>query len=451
MCTNEFISNQITYDLVSNVAYLIGVPKRFFTQEDSRFEEQVYKRLDLAKPCRVLRNLCLLRTQILRSYKHINERARQGLYELSNVEYIDATAMMQLERDGASFVKHKNRFAGEHLTEINRLISDRVNNVKPFIPDWFCFDYFKKLVLMPNCDEIQYFHENVSTYPYQTYICLHTDEENASTRATLLTNDYVFCTTVYRYNGEYFSECAALRDVPEDGKELLMQFFQSHKTCMIVDCENVTISKFLHMLRSLGDRIDALAKVIFITGTDSSTAWTEELMMNYKCPVQIHKTNRILGHKSQVDNTLISKCFIEKYENGVNGFLLCSSDSDFAVLFDNIPGADFFVMVERDNVSNLYEAHLDERSIGFTYLDLFYSGDRGSMNRIVLGEVKKLAPTVVFNVNEILEKALYQTCLWGDYNEQQRRAFVQQFIKTAKLVFDDPSGDVRVEFCRPAA
>lgn len=445
MCTKEFINNEPTYELVSKVAYLIGVPKKFFTQEDSRFNYEIFKQLDLAKPCRILRNLCAVRTQILRNYKQINLRAKEGLYELSNVEHIDSEALLQLARDNASFVKNKNRFASDHLAEIERILTDRINNVRVWIPDWFEFECFKKLVLMPNQDDIHYYHDRVETYPYQMYVNFHTAEENADDRAKLLTNDYVFCISVYQHNGKYFNESASLRDVPEEGKELLMQFFELHKTCMIVDCENISIAKFAHMLRSLGDRVDALEKVIFVTGTNSSTAWTAELMSGYRCPVEVHQTQRILNHKSLVDGSLIAKCFIERYENQVNGFLLCSSDSDFSVLFENIPGVDFFVMVEEDNVASSYEDYMDEKNIDFTYLDFFYSGDRGSLNRIVLSEIKKMVPTVVFNINSLLEQALYQTCLSVDFTDEQRKTFTQKYLKTAKLVFES-NGDTKIEF-----
>lgn len=62
-----------TYEIVSIAAYLIGVPERIFLNDHEPPKIDVYKRLDLNKNARIIRQLCLLRTAIEQNYKFINE------------------------------------------------------------------------------------------------------------------------------------------------------------------------------------------------------------------------------------------------------------------------------------------------------------------------------------------------------------------------------------------
>lgn len=63
-----------TYEIVSKVAYLIGVPKRIFDNEHEAPKIEIYEKLDADKTARIIRHLCIIRTAIERNFKHINER-----------------------------------------------------------------------------------------------------------------------------------------------------------------------------------------------------------------------------------------------------------------------------------------------------------------------------------------------------------------------------------------
>ena len=65
-----------TYELVSKVAYLIGVPKRIFENEHEAPQLEIYEQLDKDKTARIVRNLCVVRTSIERNFKHINDKMR---------------------------------------------------------------------------------------------------------------------------------------------------------------------------------------------------------------------------------------------------------------------------------------------------------------------------------------------------------------------------------------
>ena len=65
-----------TYEIVSKVAYLIGVPKRIFENENQSPKIEVYDRLDKDKNARIIRHLCVIRNAIERGFKYINNKMR---------------------------------------------------------------------------------------------------------------------------------------------------------------------------------------------------------------------------------------------------------------------------------------------------------------------------------------------------------------------------------------
>ena len=67
---NEFQNS--TYTLVSPMAYLIGIDKENFGEENARpFLLKSYEELDAHKEARIIRNLCRIRTAMERNYPAI--------------------------------------------------------------------------------------------------------------------------------------------------------------------------------------------------------------------------------------------------------------------------------------------------------------------------------------------------------------------------------------------
>ncbi len=56
-----------TYELISQIAYLIGVPKRIFENEYESPEPRVFQKMDRDRNARIIRNLCMIRTAIERN------------------------------------------------------------------------------------------------------------------------------------------------------------------------------------------------------------------------------------------------------------------------------------------------------------------------------------------------------------------------------------------------
>ena len=103
---DKIIYKDSTYELVSKVAYLIGVPRHIFENEHESPQMEVYERLETDKAARIVRNLCIVRTAIERNFRHINGAMRTNYRTiLSMPEYVPDDSMRQLSADGINFVK----------------------------------------------------------------------------------------------------------------------------------------------------------------------------------------------------------------------------------------------------------------------------------------------------------------------------------------------------------
>lgn len=95
-----------TYEIVSKVAYLIGVPKRIFDNEHEAPKLDIYDRLEADKTARIIRHLCIIRTAIERNFKYINDRMRFEYSSIINMpEYVPQESLNQLSADGINFIK----------------------------------------------------------------------------------------------------------------------------------------------------------------------------------------------------------------------------------------------------------------------------------------------------------------------------------------------------------
>ena len=66
-----------TYDIISKVAYLIGVPKQIFENEHEPPKLEIYEMLNKDKTARIVRNLCVVRAAIERRFGKINDQIRK--------------------------------------------------------------------------------------------------------------------------------------------------------------------------------------------------------------------------------------------------------------------------------------------------------------------------------------------------------------------------------------
>lgn len=437
------------YDLVSEVAYLIGVPKRIFENDFESPQLSVYERLELDKSARIIRNLCILRTSIERNFKKIKDLMRmeyKGLYSIP--EYIYPKCLKQLGEDGVDFIKRSSTKLCHHVIEINRIISQRIHNCKNIFPVWIKWDYIKELFLMPNGlteagtkTAADIYYANLSFYPYQMYINWPPKDEG-----NILYNDKKFATLLYSWHNDRFMEGSKVSDAGAYIKNSIYDFInENENTVLVVDCENSDPYKFCAALRNL-DReiIKKISRIILFDDVHTTDTWS--ILESYiRIPVEYLLIERIKQDKSLVDIRLTTRVCKEHWQNQVNAFVLVSSDSDYWGLISALPDAEFLVMIEHTKCGPDMKSALEERGIFYCYLDDFYTGNSEDIKRdAILREMKRWADDRFhFNINEMLDSALYQTRI--NLSEEERRYFTERYLKTMTLNIDE-EGELSLGF-----
>ena len=397
----EYAGEQIaykdsTYELVSKVAYLIGVPLRIFQNEHEPPKIEIYDRLEQDKNARIIRNLCIIRTAIERNYRKINDIMRleyRGL--LSMPEIIPASSMQQLSNDGISFIKKSSTKLCHHIIEINRLISDRINNCKSLFPIWINWAYIKELFIMPNGltedgtkDAADIYYASLSYYPYQMYInWVPMDEGN------VLYNDKKFATLLYQWHCDAFTEYSKVSDAGSFVKNNIYDFIDdSEKTVLVVDCENSDPYKLCATLKNLDYEVmQKITAIILFDDVHTATAW--RILENYtRIPVE-------------------------------------------------------HIMIEREKCGPDMKAALAESGIFYCYLDDFYSGNSEDIKKNALFKemYRWIDNSVHLNVNDMFDAALRNTRI--EMSPAERRQFYEKHIRHMTLTIDE-NGNVSIELKR---
>lgn len=437
-----------TYEIVSKIAYLIGVPKRIFDNEYEPPQVSVYRQLETDKNARIVRNLCIARTAIERNYKHISETMKGGLYTIYSMpDTVPTECLRQLADDGARFIKPANTKLYQHVVEINRLLLDRINNVRNLFPTWLNWEYIKDLFLMPDglTEEgtkiaAKRFYGNMKCYPYQMYINWFPAEEG-----NILFNDKKFVTLLYSWNGDRFTEYSKVSDVSYVVKGTIYDFIEeANKILLLVDCENSDPYKLSVTLKGLDETsVKKIQKIILFDDVHTTSAWSV-LDQFVSVPVERLLVERIKSNKSQVDMQLASRTFREFYENQVDSFILVSSDSDYWALINNLPRANFLVMVEREKCGPDLKRALADSGIFYCYLDDFYSGSAEDLKLTTLFRelYKYLDRSIHVNINRMMDEVLWTTRI--SMTDSEKQQFIRKHIRNMSLVIDS-EGNVSLE------
>lgn len=319
--TERIAYKDSTYAIVSKVAYLIGVPKRIFENEHEPPQLDVYRQLDFDKNARIIRHLCIVRTSIERNFKYINDKMRTELKSiLSLPQFVPAESISQLSADGINFVKKSSTQLSGHIVEINRIISDRINNCKNLFPLWLNWQYIRELFLMPDGlreestkDAAAVYYNGLSFYPYQMYINWTPQDEG-----NILYSDKKLVTLLYQWHQDEFTDLGKVSDAGSFIKGNIYDFIDDgEKVVIVVDCENVDPYKLSATLRGLSrNYTDKIASIILFDDIHASSGW--DLLERFTTiPVEHIEIERVKQNKSLVDMRLAMRVSQEFYENSV--------------------------------------------------------------------------------------------------------------------------------------
>lgn len=430
-----------TYEIVSKVAYLIGVPQRIFELEYEPPKMEYFKKLQSDKRARIIRNLCMLRTAIEQNYRELNYRMGMDIKNLDSFpELIPQDALKELAADGISILKANHKL-NQYIIDINRYIADRINNCKPIFPIWIEWGYVRALFIMPRGLEeggiksaaVEYY-ANKGRYPYQVYInWCYTEEGN------ILYNDEKFVTLLYEANEDCFRDRSKVTDASDMMKESVYDFLgNSNRSIIIVDCENSDPYKLYATLNNLHQQalLEKIYKIVLCDDVNTTSAWGI-LERFTSIPVEHMVVERVSDRKSLVDTALCVKVCMEHYENQVDSIIIFGSDSDYWGIYRQLKTVKYYVMVESSKFGSDHRNALMEAGIPFGYIDNYCTGNSSQIKvEAMLNEVRStLRDALRLNVDDMLHNAYLATR--AEMSKAERKQFYDRYIKSMRLVIGD--------------
>ena len=437
-----------TYTVISKIAYLIGVPKTIFENDVQPPEFDWYNKLRFNKNARIIRNLCMLRTAIERNYGKINKAMCYDLKNLHTLpEYIPQECLNELESDGISIIK-ANIKPNQYILDINAHINNRINNCKDIFPIWLKWEYIRAIFIMPDGlsengikRAANEYYENKSGYPYGVYITWP-----FTNKGNILYNDKKFVTLLYEANEDSFYDMSKISDAGNMTKAGIYRFLgDSERVVMMVDCENSDPYKLYATLNNLDQQalLAKISKIVLFDDVNTASAWS--ILEDFtEIPIEYILIERLKDNKSLVDIRLTASASREHYRDGVNDFILVSSDSDYWGLITELPEANFLVMVEHSKCGPDIKNALVDGGYKYCYIDDFCTGNSNDIKiKAVLNEVQAaLDEYVQFNIQDVLEDAYRATR--AEMSTSEKKQFYDRYIKKMKLTID-ADGEVYVE------
>ena len=439
------------YEIVTRTAFLCGVGDNVFNAENSYFLPEVIEQLGKEPKALLIRNLCLIRNSVEHNFKKITDAMKydgRSFFGLS--EYIPVQSLEYVEQQGIH-LPISSTMLQDILAEINSAISDRINNCKDIFPTWLNWEYVRELFIMPDGfkpagmrEAADQFYKNMAFYPFGTYINWRPRDVG-----NLFRNDYAFVKELYEQHGNRFFDTSNLSDVSEDVKNRIYDFLDcSSKTALVVDCENADPYGLCAMFRSLDDsQIDKIDKIILYDDPKASSGWRffEQHIDVDPGIIEHNHIQRILDHKSLLDVKLSSRVTREHLREKVDSFVLVSSDSDFWGLIEEIPEANFLVMIEHRKSSAELRRVFEEHNVFYCFADDFYTGTYDSLKKqAIFSEINAFLDERKFNARDLLEDVLETTRIEMDQSEKNR--FYDKHLKNMTLsVSKDGTASIEIK------
>ncbi len=442
-------NNKEQYDIVSKVAYLLGIRKTVFENDRESLKLNVYEQLERDKRARIIRHLCILRTQLEHNFLKICKGIQQeGKSIIGMPDCMPIESMQSLNNDGINIytnLKDPTPF----LINLNITIKDRINNCRDLFPIWINWDYLSDIFIMPNgttdagtVQAAKFYYENMNFYPYKQYLNWPAQDEG-----NILLNDRKFVTLLYKWNGDEFRNLSLVSDVSEKTKANIYTFIENSEKCVfIVDCENSDPYRLCAAIRNLEpERLERIEKVILFDDVHAASAW--ELLASYiDIPVEYIMIERLKDNKSLADVKVAARTCKEFFTNNVDSFVIVSSDSDYWGLMEELPEANFLVMVEHEKTSYALKETLINNDIFYCYIDSFYSGGADDIkNDALQRELAKAINSVLnLNLNKLMQDISIRTQIKMTHDEIE--TYIKRKIKNHLELEIDESENVGLRY-----
>ena len=419
------------------MAFLIGVDwqKCSFYYEQ---EEQLYEELQENQECVIIRCLCRIRTNLILNY---SETQNQMVYNLTNLDRQERYRedVKTLHKCGIDIIK-VNYFVNLYLADINKLITQRINNVKDIFPDWIRWDYIRPLFIMPRGQkekeiiaESKNYLAYKSCYPYQMYINWQPVDEG-----NILINDRKFAKVLYAQHDDVFEDLSKVKDASKTVKKNIYEFIDNSQSVeLVVDCENSDPFKLASVLKQLDKtETEKIQKIVLYDDVHTTNAWRYMKAVT-GIPVEHNIVERIKYDKSLVDIKMgmgISKAY---YKDNVTAFILLSSDSDFWGVISSLPDADFLVMVEEEKCGPDIQNALEQDGTYYCFMDDFCTGNiKTFKNAMFVSALKdEMGKALAIDTHALIDDIIRN--LRMDVSASEKSNFYNKYIRKMRLEIDD--------------
>ena len=436
------------FDVSGRISFLIGVEEKHISRSEDVVA--IYRKLECDQQAKLIRNLCLVRSALMRHYYEIYRRVREeaiGYYQMGDLIPLDAVDFIEKYR--VNSLRQPKCKPIPAIIEINKVISDRINNLKfqfPIDVDW---KHIRDLFLMPDgyskngvLAALRAYHDHLTHYPYQLYINVQIDQQG-----NILYDDEALLKALSHKHDEAEPRMSDVKDMAAFTKDKVLEYLKDPEGVeVVVDCENADPYKLCAAIRSLNaESSGSVRKIILYDDEHTSTAW-ERLEEYLKIPVEYNLVERLKEKKSLVDTAVTAGVCKEHYLYHVRRFILVASDSDYWSLIKALPTAEFLVMAEREGCGAAMKEALREHGIFYCFTDDFYTGGSADIKyNVILDEVAELLHSSLdTNLRSLLDQAIVNAR--APMNEAETNQLYDRYLRKLSM---DLSSDGSLKFSIP--
>lgn len=148
----DLVSSTEKFDIVTTVAFLIGVPEVQFTSEKTTLKEDLYHTLLKNYNARLIRDISLVRVAIQKNFVKIFQEMQHDtthMKSLTNTDLIPQDSVQRLEKADINLYAKRNS-VNDFQIVLNKEMQSRIASCKSLFPDWIEWDYIRKLFIVPN-------------------------------------------------------------------------------------------------------------------------------------------------------------------------------------------------------------------------------------------------------------------------------------------------------------
>ena len=436
-----------TKDLVATIAYLIGIKKQFLEQNYGSECRELLDSLYQNKEATIIRCLCKLRTTLFLKYKKTDIEMRDNLKKLTSLEWYDAEDIKLLEKWDIPILKANYR-SEKYMLDFNTLIAAHIDACASLIPDWVEWKYIKELFVIPHYNnpvalkrEFEKFMASKTYYPFRAYIYWTPYD-----CGNMLLTDRKFLQIIYGLHHDSFEDPSKYRDANAETKNNIYEFIRcSMRTVIAVDCENSDVYNLYATLKNLDQsELDKIERIYLYDDHHTTVGW-QWLDKFTEIPVEHILIDRVTERKSLVDIVMTAGVCQNHYAEGIDSFILVSSDSDFWGLITSLPNAKFLVMYEYENCGRAIKNALSEHDIYYCAIDDFCSGNVDGFKRaVLLGLLQKYLPDILYLNGRELVDHLYEEAWINNATDSEKKSFYDRYVRTLSLKVDK-DGNFTVE------